>query len=136
MPCDSSGATTAPAIGAVVLDCEEAVDVVDIAVVDVEETADSLDCTDLVYSLEAPPVRVRCSGPSVSTFHLHLNQFRFLLRIPEKFSENRIVGLLSIIVELPSYLADFAVLETLAPHHQKGGKYHILQIFGVPKPDN
>jgi len=62
--------------------------------------------------------------------------FFFWRRIPEKFSENRIVGLLSIIVELPSYLADFAVLETLAPHHQKGGKYYILQIFRVPKPDN
>jgi hypothetical protein len=88
LPCDSGGATTAPAIGTDVLDCEEAVDVVDITVVDVEEKADSLDCADLVYSLEAPPLRVRCSGPSVSTFHLHLNQFCFLLRIPEKFSEN------------------------------------------------
>ena len=64
-----------PAVGTAVLDCEEAVEVVDITVVDVEETADSLDFADLVDSLDATPVREICSGPSVSTFHLHLNQY-------------------------------------------------------------
>lgn len=94
---DSGCAATA---GTAALDFEEAVDVVDITMVDVDETVDSVDFADLVDSLDATPVWERCSGPSVSTFHLHLNQFYFHIGVPEKFSENGIVRLLSIIIGL------------------------------------
>jgi hypothetical protein len=102
---------------------------VDMTVVDVEETADSIDFVDLVESLDASPVREICSGPTVSTFHLHLNQYYFVPKIPEKFSENRIIRLLSIIVETPFVPCRLCHAGSVSPASLKRGNTTYFKSF-------